>query len=143
AGIRRRSGALQERVGTPFRLPGSCPARQPIRRTRCRGYRDWRRHAACARLAVLARWQAMRGSILVSTPDLRPSLQSVLQGLAERNLIGRVATTVSVASALTCSIARLPWAGPRLAPFLKRREVPAFLDGLVDNIWAGEVLRNL
>ena len=85
----------------------------------------------------------MTGPILVSTPDLRPSLLSVLHGLADRKLIGRVATTISIDPALTGSVARLPWAGPRLAPLLRRREVPAFLDGTVDNIWAGELLRNL
>ena len=85
----------------------------------------------------------MTGPILVSTPDLRPSLQSVLQGLAERNLIGRVATTISIPPSLSCGIARVPWAGPHLAPLLRRREAPAFLDGIVDNIWAGELIRNL
>src|SRR5580658_2220470 len=43
---------------------------------------------------------AMLGTILVSTPDLRPSLQSVLRGLADLNLIGRVVTTISVSPAL-------------------------------------------
>lgn len=85
----------------------------------------------------------MTGSILVSTLDLRPSLESVLQGLAERNLIGRVATTISITPALSCNFARLPWAGSRLAPLLRRRELPVFLDGMVDNIWAAEFVRNL
>ena len=65
-----------------------------------------------------------------------------MHGLAERDLIGRVATTISVPRALGRGIARVPWAGPRLASLLRRREVPAFLDGVVDNIWAGELLRN-
>jgi glycosyltransferase involved in cell wall biosynthesis len=86
---------------------------------------------------------AMLGSILVSTPDLRPSLQSVLRGLADLNLIGRVVTTISVSPALRCSVTRVPWAGPRLAALLRRREVPEFLEGIVDNIWAGELARNL
>jgi glycosyltransferase involved in cell wall biosynthesis len=81
--------------------------------------------------------------ILVSTPDLRPSLLSVLQGLAERNLIGRVATTISVPPALTRKVARWPLGGRRLASRLRRREVPIFLDGIVDNIWTGELVRNL
>jgi glycosyltransferase involved in cell wall biosynthesis len=85
----------------------------------------------------------MTGSILVSTPDLRPSLQSVLQGLAERSLIGRVATTISIPPSLSCSVARLPWAGSRLAPLLRRRELASFLEGMVDNIWAAELVRNL
>jgi glycosyltransferase involved in cell wall biosynthesis len=85
----------------------------------------------------------MTGPILVSTPDLRPSLLSVLHGLAERKLIGRVATTISINPAIIGSVARLPWVGPRLAPLLRRREVPAFLDGIVDNIWTGELARNL
>lgn len=84
----------------------------------------------------------MTGCILVSTPDLRPSLSSVLQGLAERKLIGRVATTISISPALRRRVARLPWAGRYLAPLLRRRELPAFLDGVVDNIWAGELVRN-
>jgi glycosyltransferase involved in cell wall biosynthesis len=85
----------------------------------------------------------MTARILVSTPDLRPSLLSVLHGLADRNLIGRVATTISITPSLRCSVARVPWAGTHLAPLLRRRELPAFLDGIVDNIWAGELLRNL
>jgi glycosyltransferase involved in cell wall biosynthesis len=86
---------------------------------------------------------AMIGSILVSTPDLRPSLLSILPGLVDRNLIGRVATTISIPSAFSRSVVRVPWAGPRLAPLLKRREVPAFLEGIVDNIWAAELARNV
>jgi glycosyltransferase involved in cell wall biosynthesis len=85
----------------------------------------------------------MTACILVSTPDLRPSLLSVLHGLAEQNLIGRVATTISVTPALCGSVGRLPWAGRRAAAVLRRREAPAFLDGIVDNIWAGELIRNL
>jgi glycosyltransferase involved in cell wall biosynthesis len=85
----------------------------------------------------------MTADILVSSPDLRPSLLSVLHGLADRNLIGRVATTISIPPMLSLGVASLPWAGPRFAPLLKRREVPRFLDGIVDNIWAGELVRNL
>ncbi len=85
----------------------------------------------------------MTADILVSSPDLRPSLLSVLHGLADRNLIGRVATTIAIPPALSGGVAALPWAGSRFAPLLKRREVPKFLDGMVDNIWAGELLRNL
>lgn len=84
----------------------------------------------------------MTGCILVSTPDLRPSLSSALQGLAERKLIGRVATTISLSPALRVSVAGLPGAGRHFAPLLRRREFPAFLDGVVDNIWAGELVRN-
>jgi glycosyltransferase involved in cell wall biosynthesis len=85
----------------------------------------------------------MTADILVSSPDLRPSLLSVLHGLADRNLIGRVATTIAIPPALCGGVASLPWVGSRFAPLLKRREVPKFLDGIVDNIWAGELLRNL
>src|SRR5580658_925756 len=85
----------------------------------------------------------MTADILVSSPDLRPSVLSVLHGLADRNLIGRVATTIAIPPALSGGVASLPWAGPRFAPFLKRREVPEFLDGIVDNIWTGELVRNL
>lgn len=82
-------------------------------------------------------------SILVSAPDLRPSLLSVLQGLANLNLIGRIATTVSLAPELTRKVACVPWMGSHLAPLLQRRERPPYLNDLVDNIWTGEVLRNL
>lgn len=85
----------------------------------------------------------MTADILVSSPDLRPSLLSVLRGLADRNLIGRVATTISIPPTLSFRVSRLPWAGCHFAPFLKRREVPKFLDGIVDNIWTGELVRNL
>jgi glycosyltransferase involved in cell wall biosynthesis len=85
----------------------------------------------------------MTECILISTPDLRPSLLSIFQGLADRNLIGRVATTISITPALSCNLARVPWAGQRLAPLLRRREIPAYLDGIVDNIWLGELVRNL
>ena len=81
--------------------------------------------------------------MLISTPDLRPSLLSVLHGLAERNLIGRVATTISVNPALSCNISWVPWAGRRLTTLLRRREIPVYLDGIVDNIWTGELVRNL
>lgn len=85
----------------------------------------------------------MTSGILVSTPDLRPSLLSVLQGLAERNLIERVVTTISVSSAFSCGVARWPLGGQALASRLRRREVPGYLDGVVDNIWTGELVRNL
>jgi glycosyltransferase involved in cell wall biosynthesis len=85
----------------------------------------------------------MAGCILVSTPDLRPSLSSVLLGLVERNLVGRVATTISISPSLRCGVSRLPWAGHYLGSLCRRRERPAFLDGLVDNIWSGELIRNV
>ncbi|HEX4410976.1 MAG TPA: glycosyltransferase family 4 protein [Xanthobacteraceae bacterium] len=85
----------------------------------------------------------MTADILVSTPDLRPSLLSILQGLAEHKLLGNVATTIAVPRSLSRAVEHLPWAGSRLAPLLRRREVPGFLDGMVDAIWAGELLRNL
>lgn len=85
----------------------------------------------------------MTARILVSTPDLRPSLLSVLHGLTDRNFIGRVVTTISITPARRRSVARVPWVGAHLAPLLRRRELPAFLDGIVENIWAGELLRNL
>lgn len=85
----------------------------------------------------------MTASVLISAPDLRPSLLSVVQGLADRQLIGRVVTTISVAPELSRKIARMPWVGPHLAPLLRRRERPPFLNGLVDHIWTGELLRNL
>jgi glycosyltransferase involved in cell wall biosynthesis len=85
----------------------------------------------------------MTEGMLISTPDLRPSLLSVLHGLADRNLIRRVATTLSITSAFSGSVARLPWVGPPLVPFLRRREIPAFLEGMVDNIWVWELVRSL
>lgn len=54
-----------------------------------------------------------------------------------------MATTISITPALSGCVARVPWAGSRLAPHLKRREIPAFLNGVVDNIWLGEFVRNL
>lgn len=85
----------------------------------------------------------MTGCMLISSPDLRPSLHSMLQGLAERSLIGRVTTTISFPAALRCSVEQIPLAGRRLAPLLRRREVPQFLSGIVDNFWFGEAVRNL
>jgi glycosyltransferase involved in cell wall biosynthesis len=85
----------------------------------------------------------MTADILVSTPDLRPSLLSVLHGLADRKLLGRVATTIAVPPSLSRAAAHVPWAGPRIAPLLRRREVPGFLDGTVDAIWTGELIRNV
>jgi glycosyltransferase involved in cell wall biosynthesis len=85
----------------------------------------------------------MTAPILISTPDLRPSLLSVFQGLGDRNLIGRVVTTITIPPAVRYGIARVPWLGPQLAPLLKRREPPAYLEGLIDNIWTAELLRNV
>jgi glycosyltransferase involved in cell wall biosynthesis len=83
----------------------------------------------------------MSPSILVSTPDLRPSLLSILQGLAESGLLARVATTISLSSRQIELLAELPLIGRRFAPELKRRQTPAFLAGRVDRIWWRELLR--
>jgi hypothetical protein len=84
----------------------------------------------------------MSGRILVSTPDLRPSLLSILQGLAESGLLARVATTISLSPRQIELLAGMPVIGRRLEPVFKRRETPAFLVGKVDRIWSRELLRN-
>lgn len=84
----------------------------------------------------------MASTILVSTPDLRPSLFSILQGLAESGLLAKVATTISVTGRQVNLLSGVPFVGPRLAPILKRRQLPAVLHGKVDNIWVGELLRS-
>jgi glycosyltransferase involved in cell wall biosynthesis len=81
-------------------------------------------------------------SVLVSTPDLRPSLFSILQGLEETGLLARVATTVSLSPGQIEVASRIPLVGQHLALLLNRRKTPAFLAGKVDNIWVRELLRS-
>jgi glycosyltransferase involved in cell wall biosynthesis len=84
----------------------------------------------------------MSPRVLVSTPDLRPSLLSILQGLADSGLLARVATTISLSQRQTEILSRIPLVGQRLTPALERRQTPAFLAGRVDRIWWRELLRN-
>jgi glycosyltransferase involved in cell wall biosynthesis len=81
-------------------------------------------------------------SVLVSTPDLRPSLFSILQGLDESGLLAHVATTISFSHEQIETVSRLPVVGQRLAILLKRRQAPAFLADKVDNIWMRELMRS-
>lgn len=81
--------------------------------------------------------------ILVSTPDLRPSLFSILRGLNESGILERIATTVSFSPQQIKLLAEVPLVGRDLARILKRREAPAFIAGKVDNIWTRELLRIL
>jgi glycosyltransferase involved in cell wall biosynthesis len=83
----------------------------------------------------------MSARVLVSTPDLRPSLLSVLQGLAETGLLERVVTTLSFDAHRLQQIASIPLLGSRLASALQRRRAPAFLQGKTDTIWLGEFVR--
>ena len=80
--------------------------------------------------------------VLVSTPDLRPSLLSILQGLADSGLLARVVTTISLSPRQIELLSRMPLIGRRLGPVLKRRQMPAFLVGKIDRIWSREVLRS-
>ena len=51
--------------------------------------------------------------VLVATPDLRPSLLSILQGLNNSGQLARVVTTLALSDAQLDRLARLPW-GNRL-----------------------------
>ena len=84
----------------------------------------------------------MSPRVLVSTPDLRPSLRSILQGLADWGLLTRVATTISLSPRQIEVVSHIPIVGRRLVPALERRQTPAFLAGKVDRIWSRELLRN-
>jgi glycosyltransferase involved in cell wall biosynthesis len=85
----------------------------------------------------------MAASVLVSTPDLRPSLLSILQGLVENGLLARVATTISLSPRQIELFSRIPGLGSRLAQTLARRQTPPFLAGKIDHIWTRELLRNV
>lgn len=84
----------------------------------------------------------MSHQILVSTPDLRPSLLSILRGIAESGLLGRVATTLALSHRQVEMITNWPFLGPKLAKTIERRELPEFLIDKVDRIWLREFLRN-
>ena len=84
----------------------------------------------------------MSGRVLVSTPDLRPSLLSILQGFAESGLLARVVTTMSFSPRHIDALSRVPGFGQRLAPALKRRQAPNFLAGKIDSIWSRELVRS-
>ena len=80
---------------------------------------------------------------LVSSPDLRPSLLSILQGLDESDLLARVATTISFSPQQIKLLAGVPLVGRALGRILKRRQAPAFIADKVDNIWIRELPRTL
>ena len=83
----------------------------------------------------------MSTGVLVSTPDLRPSLLSVLEGLAETGLLQRVVTTIPVNATQLQHISHIPLLGSHFANALQRRQTPAFLQGKTDAIWFGEFVR--
>jgi glycosyltransferase involved in cell wall biosynthesis len=85
----------------------------------------------------------MSPRVFVSTPDLRPSLLSILEGLASSGLLAGLATTISLSPRLIERLSNVPVAGRWLAPRLRRNEVPAFLTDKVDNIWCREVVRRV
>jgi glycosyltransferase involved in cell wall biosynthesis len=69
-------------------------------------------------------------------------LFSILLGLAESGLLARVATTISLTPRQVRLLSGVPFVGTRLVPAIKRRQLPAVLDGKVDNIWVRELLRS-
>jgi glycosyltransferase involved in cell wall biosynthesis len=85
----------------------------------------------------------MQEGVLVSTPDLRPSLLSVLPGLAEIGLLQHLVTTLAFESEQIRSISKIPIIGPRLEPALRRRRLPPFLAGKASTIWPAELARLL
>lgn len=87
--------------------------------------------------------ERMPEHVFVSTPDLRPSLLSILEGLARSGLLARLATTISFSPWLMKRLSMIPVAGRWLAPRLRRNEVPAFLTGKIDNIWGRELVRKV
>lgn len=100
-----------------------------------------RSHADSRHLNALDRMP--RANVFVSTPDLRPSLLSVLEGLVSNGLLARLATTISFSSRSMQRVANTPVAGRWLAPRLGRTEAPAFLSGKIDNIWHREMIRRI
>ena len=85
----------------------------------------------------------MSAQVFVSTPDLRPSLLSILHGLADSRLLARVATTISLSPRLIKLLSAMPTASRWLTPTLKRRETPSFLVGKIHNIWLRELVRKI
>lgn len=88
----------------------------------------------------------MKRGILVSSPDLRHSLVSILQGLAETSLLKQVVTTVAIdpnrifGRCLRAICDVLP---SNLKSGIDRRFVPDFLKGKVQAIYSREILRLL
>lgn len=88
----------------------------------------------------------LKEGILVFTPDLRPSLMSILKGLAEAHLLGLCITTLAIdGRTLTGKFMKmirdiLP---RRYAKGIERRFLPDFLEGKNRFFSYGEILRLL
>lgn len=88
----------------------------------------------------------MRDGILVSSPDLRPSLMSILKGLCEESLLDGLVTTLAFDRAKACgkiaaSVCRiLP---KKIRSALERRFLPDYFKGRVDTLVYREILRLL
>lgn len=78
-------------------------------------------------------------SITVSSPDLRPSLIGVLQGLAAAGAIDRVITTLGFAPR-GVAIQLAARTSSHVEALLRRRAIPAGLEGLIECIPLGEAL---
>lgn len=78
-------------------------------------------------------------TVTVSTPDLRPSLIGVLEGLAETGSISRLITTLAFAQ--DGPVTRFAGWSPRLQALIRRRQIPAGLEPYVERIPLGEVVR--
>jgi hypothetical protein len=85
----------------------------------------------------------MPARIFVSTPDLRPSLLSILEGFANTGMLARIATTISFSPRLIERLSAIPMTRRWLAPHLKRSDVPPCLTGKIDNIWCRELVRRV
>jgi glycosyltransferase involved in cell wall biosynthesis len=85
----------------------------------------------------------MEDGLLVSTPDLRPSLLSIVAGLQEEGYLKRVVTTLAVSQAQRERWSRWPVVGTRLERLLWQRRLPDFLEGKTDCVGARELLRAL
>lgn len=80
----------------------------------------------------------------MSTPDLRPSLNSILEGLAGDGYLGHLFTTVAFdrtrlsGKAMALMEKALP---PGSRSKVRRRRVKSFLEGKVDTYWSREIIR--
>lgn len=85
----------------------------------------------------------MEDGLLLSTPDLRPSLLSIVSGLHETGLLKRVVTTLAVSNARREQWARWPVVGSRVMGLPRQRRLPDFLEGKTDCVGTRELVRAL
>ncbi len=83
----------------------------------------------------------MSQDIFVSSPDLRPSLMSIVDGLLQRERLKGLVTTIGVSNVALKRLGHIPLLGKAISRRLQKRRIPSGLEDRIHRVWLRELMR--